>query len=380
MSFILRVYIIGLMAFVPSQDGKRMIVLMVDAGDGYHASDGSYFPPHVPMLLARAGSCKGACEADLEAAAGSLLSGIAEQRAPRLRKALDGGTLWRINGEDLAVVVPHVRTAESTVLEVVRRPAATGATRGTARVMPAKADDIADFGWVPQLSDVVSDARDVDPDCLAPQPHKGLVVGRLTLNRGTLRTYRMTEFYHQLEGGVPSFLYKPLAAGAAALAPTPSSPAAARGIADWTVVDIPIQGCEVTLEAKSFRDPAAKPRTITLSPAACKANQVVEVALINLPDQSLRHELAENDHEHGPEGIASHFQIYYELAKSRPAWRQRLVPVVTGGYVDPEKVGQKEEASLLLRHLDLLDSGKGGTYSRPICTQAVFAPSTDVLP
>ena len=101
---------------------------------------------------------------------------------------------------------------------------------------------------------------------------------------------------------------------------------------------------------------------------------------MNLPDQSLRDELAENDHEHGPEGIASHFQIYYELAKSRPAWRERLVPVVTGEYVEPEKVGQKEETSLLLKALDLLDSGRGGTYSRPICTQTVFAPSADVRP
>src|SRR3954454_13818387 len=59
MSFILRIYIIGLMAFVPSQDGRRMAVLMVDARAGYHASDGSVFPSHVPMLVARAASCKG---------------------------------------------------------------------------------------------------------------------------------------------------------------------------------------------------------------------------------------------------------------------------------------------------------------------------------
>jgi hypothetical protein len=206
------------------------------------------------------------------------------------------------------------------------------------------------------------------------------VVGRLALDRGTLRTYRMTEFYHDLQGGVPSFLYKPLAAGSAIVAPSSPSLAAARGIADWTVVDIPIQGCEVTLEAKSFRDPAAKPRTITLAPAQCKANQVVEVALINLPDQSLRDKLAENDHQHGPEGIASHFQIYYELAQSRPAWRERLVPVVTDQYVEPEKVGQEKETSLLLQALDLLGSGRGGTYSRPICTQAVFAASDAVRP
>jgi hypothetical protein len=379
MSFILRVYIIGLMAFVPSQDGKRMVVLMVDARDGYHATDGSFFPPHVPMLLARAASCKGDCEADLEAAAGSLLSGIAEQRAPRLRKALDGGTLWRIDGDDLAVLSPRMRGAASTGLEVVRRPAATG-MRATSPAMPAQAADVADFGWVPKVSDVVSEAGDIDRDCLAPQPRKGLVVGRLALDRGTLRTYRMTEFYHDLQGGVPSFLYKPLAAGSAIVAPSSPSLAAARGIADWTVVDIPIQGCEVTLEAKSFRDPAAKPRTITLAPAQCKANQVVEVALINLPDQSLRDKLAENDHQHGPEGIASHFQIYYELAQSRPAWRERLVPVVTDQYVEPEKVGQEKETSLLLQALDLLGSGRGGTYSRPICTQAVFAASDAVRP
>jgi hypothetical protein len=376
MTFILRIYLIGLVAFVPSDDGRHMAVLLVDARDGYHASDGSFFPPHSPVLLARAGSCKGACLEDAEKAAPHLFAGGPDVESSalvqRLKAMLLGGGVWQIAQEDLAVLPPPHRDAPPRGLVVVgwQRLASPAAN---AKTLPADATEKAAFSWVPEIAKVVPDAGEVDPDCLAPQPRKGLIAGRLSLSEGTLRTYRLAEFFPQQgRGGVPSFLFRPLAAG------TPGSTrgvgGSPQGIADWTVVDIPIEGCEVTLSAKPFGGAAA--RTMTLAPTACTPGQVVELALVNLPDQSARQAPQAAEHQYGPEGIASHFEVYYELADHRPAWRQRLVPVVTGTYLDPALLDQTSEPSQLLRALGL---SRGGTFSRPICTQAVFRPSAGVV-
>ena len=379
MGFILRIYFIGLMAFVPSQDGKRMAVLLVDARSGYHASDGSYFPPHVPVVLARAASCKGSCDANLEQVARHLFpagpGASSEELVARLRRALGGGGALPIDDDDLAVLAPPNRAVAEQGLAVTGWRASSGLGRGAAGALPADAEQKASFSWVPDIAQVVPEAGDVDPDCLAPQPRKGLVADRLVLDHGTLRTYRMAEFYQDLKGGVPSFVFRPLAPASAGAAAAPEG--APRGIADWTVVDIPVGGCEVTLTARPFGGGAEKVRRMTLAPASCKPSEVVEIAVVNLPDQGMVQAMAAGGHDH-PEGIASHFEMYYELSKDRPALRQRLVPVVSGTYADARALGQAVEQSELLRNLNL--GGKGGTLSRPICTQAVFRPSSAVRP
>ena len=54
MSFILKLFFTGLMAFVPSEDGKEMTVLLLNVNHNYQSSDGSSLPHHKPLLIARA--------------------------------------------------------------------------------------------------------------------------------------------------------------------------------------------------------------------------------------------------------------------------------------------------------------------------------------
>jgi hypothetical protein len=283
--------------------------------------------------------------------------------------------VWQIDNEDLSVLVPS-RAPGGGGIKLAGPGASTSRGR-SAKSLPGNATEKEGFNWVPQIAQVVPEAGDVDPNCLAPHPRKGLIAGRLQLDQGTLKTYRLAEFYADRTGGVPTFLFKPLAPSRSRSVPASRVPA--RGIADWTVVDIPVQGCEVKLSAHPFGN-AGKARTITLAPEACKPGAVVEVALINLPDRSLLDTAEAGGHAHGPEGIASHFEIYYGLAGHRPPPQQRLVPVVTGSYLDPDQLHQGEEASPLLRGLGMGEKDHGGTFSRPICTQAVFKPSSLVKP
>ena len=72
MMFTLRIYFLGLIAFVPSQEGDRMTALIVNVRDAYHATNGTEFPPHFPALLAPAGKCQGECSEGLQDVANHL--------------------------------------------------------------------------------------------------------------------------------------------------------------------------------------------------------------------------------------------------------------------------------------------------------------------
>ena len=60
-SFILKLFFTGLMAFVPSQDGKEVTVLLLNVHHDYQSSDGTALAHHKPLLIARAGDCSGEC-------------------------------------------------------------------------------------------------------------------------------------------------------------------------------------------------------------------------------------------------------------------------------------------------------------------------------
>ena len=60
-SFILKLFFTGLMAFVPSQDGKEVTVLLLNVHHDYQSSDGTALAHHKPLLIARAGDCSGQC-------------------------------------------------------------------------------------------------------------------------------------------------------------------------------------------------------------------------------------------------------------------------------------------------------------------------------
>ena len=376
MGFILKIYFLGLIALVPSQDGKRVTVLLVDAHDGFHASDGSAFPPHYPALLARAAHCQGNCTQELATTASHLYSTTPDPVIPSssnppasLQSLVGGGGVWSIENSEVSIEHAPGAMAPPTSgsLQIVAdRRGASG--RGAREDMPRSARSTQDFSWVAEMAKAQQGSGIIDPDCLAPSPQKGLVAGRMKLTEGTLRSYKLAAFLPSTGGGgVAKFVFKPLAAGSQ---PAAATPGYSQALADWTAVEIPIAGCQVTLRSRSF-DGSTQDRTMTLSPETCNGKGAVEVAMVNLPDPSRRSE--REAHDHGtPQGLGTHFELFYELSKDRPAWRQRAIPQVTGEYLPPAQIGQDREPSPMLKELGV---PRAGTYSLPICPQAVFLES-----
>lgn len=366
MSFVLKIYFFGMIAFVPNTDGRQMTALVIDARPGFHASDGTAFPSHYPVLLARAGSCKGNCQEDAQRVAdhlfgtGTLLN-PAFTRGELKKIVGEGGGTWELDGEHITLQAGTTRRSGAT-LQVVRnrRPETTREAGGSSAVtLPKNLAEAEDFSWVAEIKEIVPEARKVDPDCLKEKPEKGLVVGRVKLEEGTLKTHRLIQFKED----IPRFIFQPLSASA----PTTSY---SQGLADWTVAEIPITGCEVTINSRDFA--TGETRSMTLGPSDCQGgNEIVEVAVMNVPDPSKRHDhpSARGNRANDPQAVGTHFELYYELAQTRPSWKQKAVPVVDAEAVKPADVDPGD-----VQFLKVLNIPRAGTYSHPICPQAVFEP------
>lgn len=338
MTFVLRIFFMGLIAFVPSRDGKELTVLLVDARQGYDASDGSTVPPHKPMLLARAGDCQGHCGAESSEIARVLFPGANPDDS--LANALNHGAAWHLDGSDLTILAKNAdRLASSTPLHIELR-------RRNGKSVPGNPDERKDFSWVADLGRIHPPGT-VHPDALALRPQKGLVVARLRLESGTVWTYRLVS----VDGKVPSLSFKTLQGGGAAV--DYSQP-----LADWVVAEIRIPGNAVKIVENRFA--GGEGRAIDLAPH----NGVVELAVMNIPKPAPRPETPEESHRaHEP---GKHFEIYYKLTSGDGPRNPRPVPHLAGGKeVSARDVHRQESRSELLDALGL--SGEKGFYDRILC-------------
>lgn len=338
MTFILRIFFMGLIAFVPSQDGKELTVLLVDARQGYVASDGSVIPPHMPMLLARAGDCKGHCGAEGSAIARILFSGASPDAS--LASALNNGAAWQLNGSDLTILPKDAEQKASSA------PLRIELSRRNGKSVPGNPDERKDFSWVADLRRIDPPGT-IHPDMLALRPQKGLVVARLRLHSGTIWTYRLVS----VDGKVPPLGFKTLQADRVTIDYS-------QALADWVAAEIEIPGNAVKVVENRFGD--GQSRTMDLTPH----NGLVELAVMNIPKPSARPDLEGESHRaHEP---GKHFEIYYDLAATGSSKNQRPVPhITTSGDVNSPAVHRQETRSELLEALGL--SGDKGFYDRILC-------------
>jgi hypothetical protein len=348
MSFIVRIFFAGLIAFVPSRDGKELIVLLPDAAEASVASDGTAVGPHQALLLARAAGCTGDCGvADAGIAALLFADQTPSKAGEALSDALQQGTVWRLDGSELsfAAAAGVARFAPPLSIRRNLRPTA----RGQARLLPATPDEGKDFSWVADLGRIVPGAGVVDPAVLAPIPPAKRIAARLRLDSGEVSTYRLV----RVDGQVPPLRFRSLAAKGAEVAYT-------QALADWVVAEFWVSGGALEVVERRFADGAR--RSIALTPSC----GVVEIAVLNV---ARAHPGA---HAGGGEPLAlpepgRHFEKYYELAQVRPPFRP--VP-----YVADQAVGlpvHQEHGSALLDALRLDDPR--GVYDRLICPLAQFS-------
>lgn len=354
--FLLRIYFIGLVAFVPDPGGQKMTVLLVDARHRYIASDDQEVPAHYPLLLARAQECAGDCTGQESALADIIYSEALSpgERLDNLHRALEGGGGWELDLSELRIIPPDsVQTSFYPPLQIVG--ANGGAEGGTGLPLPAGSSSAEEFDYVADLSELAGRSFVVDP-VLLDRPEKGRTVGLLRLASGTVKAQRLSGFTDE----IVEFRF----ATASELEAGIDLGMPARALADRVVVEIPIAGSSVRLEERNVATGAR--RTMDLTPAG----GVLEVAIVNLPKHGFQMGDGHLQHETSTSApiIDRHFELYYELAQSPPPRNRRPVP----GYVN----GNRTPRSTLAPDSFLAALGLApdrGIWSQPQCVVAALS-------
>lgn len=304
MTFILRIFFTGLIAFVPNEDRTQLTVLLLNMPHEYRVSDGTAIPHHMPLLLARAGGCAGQCpqrDADI---AHFLFAGEALPDAvDALQNALLRGGGWALAGSELSI--RNGCPAESglgsplAIQTNLRR-----SENGHPSSIPLSAEERSDFSWVADVRQLNAAHRGFSPAVLAAEPPADLVAARLTLRNGRISTYRLV----QIDGKVEPVHFQPLAGGAEL--------PYAQAVASWVVAEIEVSGDSVQVADQPFGAAKAR-RTMTLAPQ----NGVVEVAVLNLPPFE-----APVVQMRSRPGAGRHFERFFDLMSMPVPAAARPVP------------------------------------------------------
>lgn len=296
-SFILKLFFTGLMAFVPSEDGKEMTVLLLNVNHDYQSSDGSSLPHHKPLLIARAGDCSGDCPKRDSGIAQFVFSDQSETQAlDSLEAAVAGGGAWELANSELSIHKGNVDDPDLPALNI-RRNLTTG-------IIPTTSAEREDFNWVADMKQIAPSGYAFNTDLL-DSPPPGLVAARLRLRSGKVFTYRVARAGSNV---TPVHFERLDGTGGA----SPYSQA----IASWVGAEIEISGENVEIVEEKFDGGTG--RSMTLAP---DSNGNVEVAVLNLPAF-----VPPATPFTGTPDPGKHFEMYYDVAQAPIAQSARLVP------------------------------------------------------
>jgi hypothetical protein len=296
--FIVRILFSGLMAFVPSQDGKELTVLLLSVDHGYHVADGTPLPHHKAMVLARA-NCAGDCPKRNEGVASYIYNGVpAEIALDSLEAAVGNGAVWELSGCDLFVRKGSSRDPELQPLVIQHN------VRASDSIVPANAREREDYTWVASAGQVCPTCV-LDPAYLTGIPPKSRVVARFRLRSGKAFTYAVSR---QGTNVTPVHFARLDGTG------TPS--AYTQAVANWVAADIRVSAQSIELVEQTFA--GTRSRSMNLAPGA---NGKVEIAVLNMPPYVPP--VTRNMGEPEP---GKHFEVYYDLAQNPPARATRLLP------------------------------------------------------
>lgn len=299
MTFLLRILFTGLIAFVRSDDGKELTVLLLNA-DHQQMSDGSEMAQHKPLLVARAGSCTGQCTTDDSDIAQFLYEDQSSTTAVEsLQAAVGGGAAWDLTGSDLSVVKGASTDPDLPGLSI--QTGTRAVVDGVPAIIPTTAAERSDFSWVADVQQTCPDCT-FDPNVVGAQPPTGVVVARLHLRSGNAFTYSVARIganvtpvhFQRLdgEGDVSSY---------------------SQAVATWVAADIQVSGDSIEID-----DAGGEGRTMTLSP---DESGKIEIAVLNLPPFVPPASPSDDTPE-----VGKHFEAFYNLMVDPPDPDTRLVP------------------------------------------------------
>jgi len=357
MSFVLRIFFSGLIAFVPSQDGKELTVLLLNGGHPYTFSDGTPLDHHRPVLLARAARCEGSCGTGHAEIAHYLFPDLTAERAgDSLQQALLGGGAWQLDGSELAIN-PSGTDAKASPPDLELRQTAQLNKGGRPGLIPNTSQEREDFRWVPDLAKIDPSIGGLNPAVLSDHPPVDLIAARLKLTHGKVFTYRLMRVHNNVE----PIQFRPLKGGG-------KDAPYQQALATWVEADIEVQGDAVEIVGGLFGE--NEKRVMKLSPQK-GGKPGIEIAVLNLPTLNPILNTVQRTTQGVPDP-GKHFELYYQLAKVPPPQPMRLVPQVAPaiGRTNPA-VGWDSLHPLKQLRSDLLDKiqlGIGrGPYEMVIC-------------
>jgi hypothetical protein len=347
---ILRIFFSGLMAFVPSKDGKELTVMVVNGSHSMQLADGAALPPHMSILLARASHCEDPepCPSDDKIAEFLFKGKPTDRAADSLRGAVLGGGAWQLSSSDFTL-------PGATAPLDVRRNARGRTAKGRPLQVPRTPREREDFSWVPALKSIAPDSGEIKPELLGEHPPASLIAARFRLRSGSVITYSMI----RVDGKVRPIHFN--------VAPGAPEVPYAQAAANWVEAEIHIPGDAVELVETNFQTGAE--RTIKLRPV----NGVVELAVLNFPPFVAP--AADSKPQQPKRG--QHFEAYYDLMTTPPAKGQRPVPDLPKDLEasDPQaewgSLHPKEPWSYLLDSLGMNPRGKKRSpYDLTLCPGA----------
>lgn len=350
--FTLKIFFLGLIALVPSPDGREVTILLVDGRQGFTASDGTELGTHQAFLVARAGGCQGQCERGDRETAEFFFAKYGAGASARLDDALLQGGVWRLSESDLTLRSSNEPQGLEAAGVQLTKTRATGPL-----ALPTTPLEATDFTWIADLGQIAPGAGGLDPDHLAPRPWKAWIVGRFRLQNGRITAYRLAGIEDQI---VP-IGFRPLHGGQAS--------DYSQALADSAMVEIEIQGESIEIEEEGFG--GGNRRFMRLSPE----NGVVEMALLNTPPSGVGHA------SHGaPDPATSmpapgkHFEIFYELLRQPTPKPLRSVPHADTreGVATSVIYPRKQADSALLPALGLDDPRS--ILERALCPIVIIPP------
>jgi hypothetical protein len=297
LNFLVRILFSGLIALVPSEDGKQLDVLLLNVDHAYHLSDGTSLAHHTPVVLVRSGNCTGQCTTqDLDLARIVFPDKSDAVALDSLAYAVSGGGAWTLSGSELTVRKSSANAADLPALVL------TNGTGGTLPI-PTTSAERADLKWVANLKQIAPGGFTLNPAVLGANPPAGLIAGRFRLRSGNVFTYSLA----RIGTNVTPVSYKRLD-GEGSTSPY------SQAVATWVAADIAVSGDDIQLVEEKFDGSTG--RSMTLSP---DAEGKIEIAMLNLPPYAPSTTAAT------PEA-GKHFEIYYGLAQTPPANEARPVP------------------------------------------------------
>lgn len=308
--FILRIFFSGLIAFVPSEDGKQLTVLLLNTPHAHHGAVRSGIPEHQPVLLARAGGCKRDCPRSDVSVAPFLYPDApsAASAVDSLALAVDQGVVWPLAGSNLSLGIPN------DGVKLVRTKTSAG------KAVPDNEAERADFGWVASLKQIDPAMSTLRPALFSKNPPEELIVARLTLTSGKVSTYSVI----QVDGEVMPIDFRPLSGTGSSYT---------RAVASWVEAEIQVPGDSLQVVEERFS--GGVKRRMSLTPL----NGVIDMAILNV-SRPVRRIPGK------PPGAGMHFARFWDLAAQPPASSRRAIPQV------PRSMSKVEKRDFEALHTD----------------------------